>query len=72
LGEEHSVLELLQEINAILGVSVPPTFQPPRPGDVQRTLADSSRAMRSLRWKGRVGFAEGLRRTVAWFSSRGV
>ena len=67
LGEEHSVLDLLNELNKIMGLSVPPAFKPPRPGDVRRTFADSSKAQRLLRWKGSVSFAEGLRRTVEWF-----
>ena len=67
LGEEHSVLDLLQELNTIMGLSIPPDFKPPRPGDVQRTLADPSKAQRMLRWQGRVTFAEGLRRTIDWF-----
>jgi len=67
LGEEHTVLDLLKELNAIMGFSIPPSFQPPRPGDVTRTLADPSKAKRLLGWQGRVGFSEGLRRTVEWF-----
>jgi nucleoside-diphosphate-sugar epimerase len=67
LGEEHTVLDLLAELNTIMGLSVPPAFKPPRPGDVQRTFADASKAQRLLGWKGRVAFAEGLRRTVEWF-----
>ena len=67
LGEEHTILELLEELNAIMGLSIAPAFQPPRPGDVRRTLADSSKAKRLLRWSGSVNFAEGLRRTVQWF-----
>mgnify|MGYP001609806080 CR=1 FL=1 len=67
LGEEHSVLELLAEINAILGTSVKPTFVPPRPGDVKRTLADPSKAKRLLGWEGTIRFSDGLRRTVEWF-----
>ena len=67
LGEEQSVLDLLRELNAIMGLSIPPSFHPPRPGDVLRTYADSSKAERLLRWKGRVPFAEGLHRTVEWF-----
>ena len=67
LGEERSVLELLRELNAILDLSIPPSFKPPRPGDVKRTLADASKAKRLLGWQGSVGFTEGLRRTVAWF-----
>ncbi len=67
LGEEHSVLELLQELNQILGLSIHPTFLPPRPGDVRRTQADASKAQRLLKWKGTIGFADGVRRTVDWF-----
>lgn len=67
LGEEHAVLDLLHELNAILNLDVPPSFKPPRPGDVPRTLADPSKAMRLLGWQGRVSFSEGLRRTVEWF-----
>ena len=70
LGEEHSVLDLLNELNTIMGLSIPPSLKPPRPGDVQRTLADPSKAKRLLRWDGRVKFAEGLRRTVEWFRAR--
>ncbi len=67
LGEEHTVLELLQELNAIMGLSIAPTFKPARPGDMPRTMADPSNAIRVLRWSGQVGFSEGLRRTVEWF-----
>ncbi len=67
LGEEHTVLDLLNELNKILGLSIAPAFKPPRPGDVKRTLADSSKTMKLLNWRGSVGFAEGLRRTAEWF-----
>ncbi len=67
LGEEHTVLDLLAELNTIMGLSIQPAFQPKRPGDVYRTYADSSKAKRLLKWEGRIKFAEGLRRTVEWF-----
>lgn len=69
LGEEHTLLDLLAELNTILGTNVKPSFKPPRPGDVLRTLADPSKAMRLLKWEGRVKFAEGLRRTAEWFKA---
>src|SRR3989338_7356016 len=69
LGEEHTVLDLLKEINAIMGLSIQSVFKPPRQGDVLRTFADSSKAERLLQWKGQVPFAEGLRRTVEWFKA---
>jgi len=69
LGEEHTVLGLLAELNRIMGLSIQPTFLPKRAGDVYRTFADPSKAQRLLGWKGRVPFAEGLRRTVEWFKA---
>ena len=69
LGEEHTVLDLLTSLNAIMGLAIPPTFKPHRSGDVKRTLADPSKAMRLLGWKGSVLFEEGLRRTVEWFTA---
>ncbi len=67
LGEEHTVLDLLDQLNKIMGLSIKPDFKPKRPGDVYRTYADSSKAERLLGWKGKINFAEGLRRTVDWF-----
>lgn len=67
LGEEHTVLDLLKEINTIMGLSIPPAFKPPRPGDVLRTFADTSKAKRLLGFTGSVRFSDGLRRTVDWF-----
>ncbi len=67
LGEEHTVLDLLSELNKIMGLSVPPAFKPPRPGDVKRTFADPAKAKRMLNWKGSVSFSEGLRRTTEYF-----
>lgn len=69
LGEEHTVLELLDQLNTIMGLHVAPAFVPKRPGDVYRTFADSSKAQRLLGWKGTVNFTEGLRRTVEWFTA---
>lgn len=67
LGEEHSVLDLLSELNKIMGLEIPPSFRPPRAGDMQRTYANPAKAQRLLKWQGSVPFVEGLRRTVAWF-----
>ena len=67
LGEEHTVLDLLHELNKIMGLSVKPAFKPHRAGDVKRTLADSSKAAKLLGWTGRIRFVEGLQKTVDWF-----
>src|SRR3989338_7246792 len=70
LGEEHTVLDLLKELNQIMGLSIPPSLQPPPHGDMRRTSAASAKAQRLMGWKGAVSFSEGLRRTVAWFRAR--
>jgi dTDP-glucose 4,6-dehydratase len=72
LGEEHTVLDLLNEINKILGTNIKPQFVEPRPGDVRRTYADSSKAKRLMGWQGHVSFSEGLRRTAEWFKRNPV
>ncbi len=63
----QSFLDLLEQLNKIMGLSITPDLKPKRPGDVYRTYADASKAQRLLGWKGNVSFAEGLRRTVEWF-----
>ena len=44
----------------------------PRPGDVRRLCADSTRAARLLGYVPTVSVEEGLRRTLAWYRSLGV
>lgn len=67
LGEENTLLGLLDQLNKIIGTNIKPDFKPKRIGDVYKTFADASKANRLLGWKGKVNFAEGLRRTVEWF-----
>jgi dTDP-glucose 4,6-dehydratase len=45
------------------------TIVPDRPGHDRRYLLDSGRITRELGWSPRVGLAEGLRETVAWYAS---
>ncbi len=70
-GQSHSVLELAETLNRILGTTIPPKLGPVRPGDVKHTLADISKAARLLGWRPAVSFEEGLRRTAAWYRSVG-
>ena len=41
-------------------------------GEQRRSVLDVSRAAELLDWRPRVGLAEGLSQTVAWFASRRV
>lgn len=68
-GHSYSLLDLLQEINSILGTSIEPKFSEPRKGDVKHSLADISRARQSIGYDVTVDFHEGLRRTVEYYQS---
>ena len=70
-GTAISLLDLLRELNAILGTSVQPIFHPPRAGDVRDSLADISRARQVLGYQPQVSLAEGLRRTVEYYRGSG-
>jgi UDP-glucose 4-epimerase len=63
-GANVSVLQLVAELNRLLGKDVKPTHGPPRPGDVRHSQADISRARRDLGYEPTVPFTEGLRRTL--------
>ncbi len=67
LGEERTILHLLEQLNQIFGSAVRPQLHPNRPGDVRRTVADSTKAKSLLNWKSSVAFTEGLVRTVKYF-----
>jgi nucleoside-diphosphate-sugar epimerase len=62
-GEDHSVTEILAEIQDLLGTSLDPTHEMDLPGEAQRTCADVTRA-RALGWEARVPLREGLRRSI--------
>ncbi|MDP9451800.1 MAG: NAD-dependent epimerase/dehydratase family protein [Actinomycetota bacterium] len=69
-GQGYSLLDLLGILSGILAVDVAPEHAPPRAGDVRHTRADISAASSDLCHRPQVGFPEGLRHTVDWFSAR--
>ena len=69
-GHSYSLLDLLNEINKILGTDVKPNFAPPRKGDVKHSLADISKAQKSIGYEVTIDFHEGLRRTVEYYKQQ--
>jgi UDP-glucose 4-epimerase len=68
-GRSLSLLELLAALNRLLGASVQPVHQPPRAGDVRDSLADITLARQYLGYEARIGFEEGLRRSIDYYRS---
>jgi UDP-glucose 4-epimerase len=68
-GVETSVLDLYERIQRAAGTDREPEFAPPRPGELQRSVLDPSRAQRELGWEPKRSLDEGLAETWAWISS---
>ncbi len=66
-GKDNTVLQLVEQLNKIIGKNIKPKFLPIRVGDVLRTCADISKIKSKLGFCSRVGFEEGLRKTVEYF-----
>jgi UDP-glucose 4-epimerase len=64
-GERITLNGLSDELRAQMGVDIEPLHDAARPGDILHSLADVGRARDELGYEPRVGFAEGLRRTIA-------
>jgi len=69
-GNSFSVLDIVKELNKLLGSDIKPDFAPPRRGDVQKTIADISKMKRILGIKPKVEFAQGLKKTLEWWQTR--
>jgi UDP-glucose 4-epimerase len=71
-GVGTSVLDIVREVNAVLGTSLAPIHEAARPGEVQRIYLDARRARDVLGWTPAVTFAEGIRRTIEWARQAGA
>lgn len=66
-GRSVNLLQLITELNAILGTSAVPVHASPRAGDVRHSRAKIDRICAELGYSPVVPFAEGLRRTLEWY-----
>jgi UDP-glucose 4-epimerase len=65
-GVGTSVKQIFTELQSILGFAGDAIYDAPRAGEIQRIYLDATRAREVLGWRPRVGFREGLEKTVAW------
>ena len=66
-GARVSLLRLLEVLQELLRTDVLPARLPTRPGDVQHSLADITKAQKLLGYRGGIGLREGLARSIAWY-----
>jgi UDP-glucose 4-epimerase len=66
-GQRHTVNKTFRVLADLLDFKEQPIYGPPRTGDIQDSLADISAAREAFGYQPRIGFEEGLRRTVAWY-----
>jgi UDP-glucose 4-epimerase len=69
-GRRVSLNETFSAVQKLTGYSGKPKYSPEREGDIKHSLADISRAKKSLGYAPKVNFEEGLRRTVAWYRTQ--
>jgi UDP-glucose 4-epimerase len=65
-----SVLDVAEQIRALVGEHVRIEFTPARAGDFGGKDVSAEKARRELGWTPSVDFEDGLKRTVEWFCSR--
>ena len=70
MGGSINLLCLLASLNRLLGTDVQPIHADPRPGDIRESMADITMARRDLGYEPRIGFEEGLARSIEYY--RGV
>lgn len=68
-GHSIDLIRLVNDINKLTGQQLQPRFEPARAGDVLHSLADISAARAGLNYDVKVGWEEGLRRTLEFYQA---
>jgi GDP-L-fucose synthase len=70
-GMEITIRDLVTLVAKLCGFKGEIRWDASKPDGQPRRCLDTARAERLLGWKAKVGFEEGLRRTIEWFEARG-
>jgi UDP-glucose 4-epimerase len=72
-GEAHSIKEIFDLVTDYLGLGAKEVpLVPPAVDDVPVVSLDASETLRAFSWKAQVGFAETIRRQLAWYDQYGI
>lgn len=66
-GDQADLLSLLATLQKLLGTEIEPRFDPPRPGDVMHSSADTSLAEQMLGFRAAYGLDSGLQQSIQWY-----
>src|SRR5205807_1254826 len=69
-GRRVTLNETFRALQKLTGYSGEPKYGPERGGDIKHSLADISKAEARLGYRPKVGFEEGLGKTVEWYRGR--
>jgi UDP-N-acetylglucosamine/UDP-N-acetyl-alpha-D-glucosaminouronate 4-epimerase len=69
-GQNYSLIETYYLLSHQIGMHKQPVFGPPRNGDIQHSLAAIGRAQQDFGYRPRIGFEEGLSRTIDWYACK--
>jgi len=67
MGENHTLLDIIDLLNSFLKKKMKPSFLPPQKGDVKHTLASIELIQEKLGYRSLLSFKEGLKRTLEFF-----
>lgn len=70
LGQATSLNQLVEMMAEIMGVEIVPVYDPPRPGDIKHSTANTDKARTVLGFEPSVSFIDGLARTVDWYRAQ--
>jgi UDP-glucose 4-epimerase len=68
-GRGTTVVELFEMLQQVAGTSLGPRFEPLRPGELLRSVIDSSAIEEALKWRPRIEVREGLAATFRWYKN---
>jgi len=71
-GRSVTINQLWQAVAGLAGVSRPPDYLTPRPGDIRESVADISQATSLLGFSPEFAFEQGLEITYQWYRSNKV
>jgi UDP-glucose 4-epimerase len=66
-GQSVTVNEVIDILNELLGKNIKPIYADPRPGDVKHSLADISLAQKTINYKPKIQFKQGLQLAIDWY-----